>query len=144
SCVVSASKAAFESSATIGMTESFRYGQSSKPRRQDFRPHAVALRADVGAQIGLLERGMSLDAEQPHVGAAPRGIWHARRFDRLCKGRSHVCKVTITWDMSTYTLTQPQTLHYWIDLLFSTCAIFPYLPFIGLRRSWLKLSKRVK
>ena len=108
--MVSASKAAFERSATIGITNSFRSGQSSKPRRQDFRLHAVAVRTDVGAQIRLPEGGMSLDAEQPHFGAAARAR-DAGRFDRFCRDYSHVCTVTITWNLSTYTFVQPQIPH---------------------------------
>jgi len=34
---------------------------------------------------------MSLDAEQPHFGAASRAR-DARRFDRFCSNYSHICK----------------------------------------------------
>src|SRR5262249_35202109 len=82
-------------------------GHRSKPAA-DFRRHAVALRADVGAQIDLPEGGMGLDAEQPHFAAASRAR-DAGRFDRFGSDHSHICTVTITWGMSTYTFIQAQT-----------------------------------
>src|SRR5215467_1612225 len=85
----SLSKAALESSATIASSASVVTGHRSKPRRQDFRLHALALRTDVRAQIGLLEGGMRLDAEQPHFGAASR-TRDARHFDPFCSEHSHI------------------------------------------------------
>jgi hypothetical protein len=108
SSVSSLSKAAFESSATIPITGLLSLGAIVQSRWQDFRLHAVALRADVRAQIDLPEGGMGLDAEQPHFAAAAR-TRDAGHVDRFGSDHSHSCTVTITWGMSTYTFIRAQT-----------------------------------